>query len=110
MTDQEGLAFQCRRLVCEVLEVAVRDAIRDLSKYDERLEVAENSDRPILEKRKWIKSVEFDRERAEHRKTVALGWLKTESFEIYCEMVNLSPAKIARGIREGAELNSGGSV
>lgn len=40
------------------------------------------------------------KDRVEQKASAAIGWMKTDRYNDYCNMIGISPAKIRRGVNE----------
>ena len=65
-------------LAANVLELAVRDATKNLPKTSS-----------------W-----GQRDRVARRASAALGWMNTKRYNDYCNMIGISPIRIRRGVHE----------
>jgi len=65
-------------LAGKVVELAVKDAIKDPSKTLD----------------------DVQRDRVAQRASEAIGWMNTDLYNEYCDMIGISPVRIRRGVRE----------
>lgn len=65
-------------VAAKILELAVKDAIKHPAKT----------------------SAKGQSDRVAQRASEAIGWMNTDRYNDYCEMIGISPVKIRRGVNE----------